>query len=332
MRRFRVLFVATLLLGCLIARATPAAEAIAVTPVNFDFDVAPGTSVRSEITLLNDTESADTFSLEVLNFVAQGEDGAQQYIEEERPSDLASWVTVDRPSVVLEPGEDATFPFVINVPANAEPGGHYASIFFSRQANATAGTGVGIGSKVGVLLLVNVPGDVHEEAKVESFTLRGPAVRSRLPAWFDLRIRNLGSVHFKPRGSLVIRNMFGSVVQRAAVNPKNSAVLPNSVRRVETVWARALTEEEGTGFWTGVRNDWHNFALGRYTASTEVTYGSKAAALASPVVTFWVIPWRLLLLVLAGLVVLITLIKLYNRLLVSSALKKEAKSERRRKN
>lgn len=329
--RPRVLLTVAILLGCLIAHATPAAQAIAISPVLYDFEIAPGSKKQGTITLINDTERQDTFHLEVRNFVAMGEEGAQEYLEEEDLTGLASWVSVDKPSVTLEPGAVAEFPFILNVPTNAEPGGHYASIFFSRKPQNAQGTGVGIGGKVGVLLLVNVPGDVHEEGRIESFGLRGSMVRSHLPAYFDLRIRNLGSVHFRPRGTLVIHNLFGHEVLRAPANPKNSAVLPNSVRRVESVWANTLDEEEGGGFMTGVRNEWKNFALGRYRASVEVTYGSQAKKLTTDEVVFWVIPWRLLLLAALALAVLIVIIKFYNRMLVRSALKKDARARKSRR-
>lgn len=328
--RLRVLLVAVIIVGCLVARGTPAAQALAVSPVLYDYEIAPGGSKQGTIMLVNDTEKRDTFSLEVKNFVALGEDGAQQYLDEKTPTDLASWVSVDQPTVTLGPGENGEFPFAINVPKDAEPGGHYASVFFYRQPGSTGNAGVGISEKIGVLLLVNVPGNIREDARIESFTLQGSGVRDRLPVYFDLRIRNMGSVHFRPRGSLVIRNIFGQVVQRVSANPKNAAVLPNSVRRVESVWANTLDEISDGGFWTGVKNEWRNFAFGRYQASVDVTYGSQASQLASSSLTFWVIPWRLMLLAFGALVVLVLFIKGYNRLLVRSALKKDARQRKKK--
>ena len=327
--RFRLLIISAVLLGCFVARGTPAAQAIAVSPVLFDFDIAQGSSKQGAITIVNDTDQEDVFRLEVRNFVAMGEDGAQEYLEEKELTGLASWVSVNRPSVTLAPGQAAEFPFVVTVPKDGEPGGHYASVFFSRAPRQADGTGVGIGGKVGVLLLVNVPGDVREEAQIASFTLQGPKLRSHLPAVFDLRLRNLGSVHFRPRGSLVIRNMFGQEISRVPANPKNSAVLPNSVRRVESVWANTLDEELDSGFWAEVRNEWKNFAFGRYRATVDMSYGTQAKTLTSSEVVLWVIPWRLSLFALGGLFILIFLFRTYNRLLVRSALKKDARGRRR---
>ena len=301
--RLRPLLCAAILGGGFLISAGPV-SALAVSPVLYDFEIAPGSSRQSGVTLTNDTREEETYTLHAQNFSPSGECGQQVYVEEARPTGLASWIYPERPTVILGPGESAEFPFVVNVPRNAEPGGHYATLFFTRTGDVDEGSGVGVGSEVGVLLLVNVPGNVREDAQVESFTLRGSKIRDRLPVFFDLRIRNLGSVHFRTRGTLIIKNMFGRVVQRTSANPNNVATLPASVRRVESVWARTLTDEPDQdpcfyppvtdtsrdgGFLNNLRAEWDNFALGRYRASVEITYSSTAPAVVSEDVIFLVI-------------------------------------------
>jgi hypothetical protein len=211
------------------------ARALTVSPVLFDMDIAPGASAQAKIVLTNETDEPQTFSFLAENFIASGEEGAQTYIHEEELTGLASWVYPDRPEVSLDPGKSADFPFLIRVPEDAEPGGHYAAIFFSRGSGdgaPSAKGGVGITEQVGVLLLVRVPGNIMEQSNVESFRMARGAVLHRLPAEFELRVRNTGSVHVRPTGTLVIRNMIGMTVARLPANPKQSAVLPGSVRKI----------------------------------------------------------------------------------------------------
>lgn len=302
-----------------------AAMAITVSPVVMDVDVVKGSSKQDKITVRNDTDRTQTYALKVQNFVAEGEEGGQAYLEEPQPSGLASWVIVDKPAVTLQPGESAEFPFAINVPRDAEPGGHYATIFFTSSPGDIERTGVGVASKTGVLLLVNVPGDIREEARVETFSMYGGSWINRLPANFELRIRNLGNTHFRPRGTLVIRNVLGSVVARVPANPKRSAVLPNSVRKVYAVWASTLDIPSG-GFWTEVRNEWRNFALGRYTASVDIQYGSQNKTLEVEPSAFWVFPWRLGILAFVGLILVFALLRFYNAMIVRAALKRARKT------
>ncbi|MCW1892485.1 MAG: DUF916 domain-containing protein [Candidatus Uhrbacteria bacterium] len=296
-------------------------SAITVSPVLYDFEITPGRSVQDKIRLINDTNQRETFTLNAENFVASGEDGGQTYLDEATPTGLASWVRFGEPTITLNPGESAEFPFMIGVPEGAEPGGHYATLFFTRGGGEKNGSAVGIAEQVGVLLLVRVPGDVREDARVESLRMKDGGFLNRLPAVFELRIRNAGSVHLRPRGTVVVRNMLGSVVARLSANPNNAAVLPNSVRRIEAGWAKTLETSSG-GFLAELRNEWRNFAIGRYTASVDVTYGSQQAQLGKTSVSFWVLPWHVILVAMVLLGGLIGLIRLYNAMLVRSAMKK----------
>jgi hypothetical protein len=300
------------------------AGAVTVSPVLFDMDIAPGATAQDKIVLTNDTDERQTFAFLAENFTARGEEGGQEYIHEDEPTGLASWVYPDRPSVTLDPGQSAEFPFLISVPEDAEPGGHYATIFFSRGAGdgaSSAKGGVGITEQIGVLLLVRVPGDIMEKANVESFRMAKGTVLHRLPAEFELRVRNTGSVHVRPTGTLVIRNLIGITAARLPANPKQSAVLPGSVRKIENAWLKTAAPEDG-GFWAEAANEWRNFALGRYAASVELAYGSRQELIRSQTVHFWVIPWRVLLLALGAFIALIILVKVYNAIVVRAALRK----------
>lgn len=297
------------------------AQAITVSPVKYDFEITPGRSVQDHVLLINDTNQRETFTLHAENFVAGGEDGGQLYLPEDTLTDLASWVRLGEPKITLNPGEAAEFPFMIGVPEGAEPGGHYATLFFTRGGGKDAGSAVGIAEQVGVLLLVRVPGEVREDARVESLRVKHGGLLNRLPAIFELRIRNVGSIHLYPRGTVVVQNMLGNVVARLPANPNNAAVLPNSVRRLESGWTKTLESSSG-GFFAELRNEWRNFAIGRYTASVEMTYGSQQAQLGNASVSFWVFPWHLLLVCALLLIALIGSIRLYNAMLVRSAMKR----------
>lgn len=140
----------------------------------------------------------------------------------------------------------------------------------------------------------------------------------------SLRIRNTGSVHFRPTGTLSVRNMWGGIVARVPANPKQSAVLPNSIRRLDTWWTKTTDIAQG-GFWAEVTNEWQNFALGRYSATVDVRYGSQNIPLEARTVTFWVLPWALGLLLLGAIIILLLGMNLYNRLIISAALKRSKK-------
>lgn len=308
-------------------------HAFAVSPVLFDITADPSTKQQGIIHVTNDTNAEQTYYADVQNFVPHGEEGQQSFMPETDTSGLVSWITLEETSVKLKVGEGKDFRWALQLPPNAEPGGHYAAIFFSTIPPKTiADTGVGVGAKTGVLFLVNVNGNIKESAAIESFhvaseemngqTVSPASFMSHLPAYFETRIRNDGNVHFVPRGDIKITGMFGSASGEIPVNPANSRVLPNSIRRIVSEWGPQMDEPKT--LWDGVRAEWNGFAFGRYTAHLAATYGSKDTPLTASV-TFWVIPWRLMILAILAIILLLCVLKGYNRMVIRSAMSKGTK-------
>jgi len=308
----------------LLTVAAPAAHAFIVSPVIVDLDISPGKANQGTIHLINNAENTQTFYVSIQTFVARGEEGQQDFLPEDNRIGLPSWIIPEARSITLAPNEGKDFTYVVNVPANAEAGGHYAAMFFSTlPVTEEGGASVGVGAKTGILFLLKVPGDIKEDARIESFAVNNGGMFDRLPAYFDTRIRNLGNIHFRPQGDIVIKSMFGSTSARFPMNPLNAAVLPNSIRRVQTVWAiKTFDSYTGKGTFFGeLKDEWNNFAIGRYTAELDATYGTSKQPLHGQV-TFWVFPWRLALVAGVLIVILILLLMGYNRMVVRSALKK----------
>jgi hypothetical protein len=154
------------------------------------------------------------------------------------------------------------------------------------------------------MLLVNVSGDVKESAKIETFTVaRNKKTGSFFeygPLTFTERLNNTGNVHFKPTGEVILKNIFGSQVTSLKLNSEKGNVLPASVRKFQQEYKKTKL-------------------FGRYTATMTVVYGSTNQKLTKSL-SFWVIPYKLLIVVLLALIILIILIrfilKTYKRRLV----------------
>lgn len=273
------------------------ANAVTIIPPNLEFSVQPGETITTKVKLFN--ESADTLTQysSVANFVAKDETGTPEFVTETDVSDLASWMTVEPGPFNLSSGDRLEIPVTIAVPADAEPGGHYAAVFFSGQApDAAAQQGqIGIAAKVGSLILVRVAGDISERATIAEFgSDGGETVYNRLPVDFVLRMQNQGNVHVRPTGTITIRNIIGGTTRELVVNPTLGAVLPASTRRFDMTWERTAVDEK-TSFFKEFANEWNNFAFGPYTANLVVTYGIANDKTATATYSFWVLPWRVLL-------------------------------------
>lgn len=332
-RHVAVLFVVLMSFGGGMGQVQDA-HAFAISPVLFDRTMDPGASEQGVIQVINDTKEEQTYYASIQNFVPQGEEGQQTFLPDTDTSGLVTWLTLDRESVQLKAGEVKEFRWSLNLPKNAEAGGHYAAVFFSTIPASEEGvSGVGVGAKTGVLFLVNVNGPIQEKASIESFSVVSEENISRaikaslinhLPAQFALRIRNEGSVHFVPRGKIVISNIFGNTMTEIDMNPQGNRVLPGSIRRIQSSWGGLIPG--GEGFMNQLRAEWEGFAIGRYTATVQGAYGKQSAPLTANV-SFWVFPWRVALTATCALIALLMLLKFYNMLVIRSAMSKAGKSK-----
>ncbi|MFA5413205.1 MAG: hypothetical protein WC348_01550 [Patescibacteria group bacterium] len=307
-------FVSTLA-ALIFALAPISAFAITVSPPIIEFDARPGDVIVDTIKLYNETTEAQTLNGAVQTFKALNETGAPSFLPPEQSTDLATWLKLDESAVTLKADERKDILFSINVPVDAEPGGHYAGILWTPAGTTTLeGSGVGITVKTGTLILVRVAGDITETGRLISFTADKTSY-NYLPANFSVRFENLGNVHLKPVGTIEISNLLGRKVTSLPINGDLSNVLPDSIRKFDATWQK--TEEPlGASEWQRERE---NFAWGKYTATLNLDYGVEGQKTTASLV-FWVFPWRVTLFYLAIALVIIILIiigiKSYNKWLI----------------
>jgi len=159
------------------------------------------------------------------------------------------------------------------------------------------------------LVLLRVSGNVTDNLDLVSFTTsqngQSGSFFEHGPVGFTVRLKDTGSVHEKPQGTIDVTGMFGKKIGSIKVNENGGNVLPDSIRRFD--------EELGK-----------KSLFGHYTAKLNLTYASGAKKLSGQV-SFWVIPWKLILLAIIALVVLVFLIRLglkrYNAYIIAQARK-----------
>jgi hypothetical protein len=309
------------------------ARALTINP-RLELNANPGTTIRTEIKVTNDERQSRTFFLGYENFNSQDETGTPTFSP--RREDLATWIKTP-PSITLGPGETIDLPVEIAVPQDAEPGGHFAAVFFlSEPPPAGDDSGkVGIGAKLGSLILLRVNGNFVQNATILEFNTTGKKrIFTQLPIEFFYRFQNTGDDHQKPLGDILIKNIFGQTTKILTANTIDGSVLPKSIRRFTSVWTESggplkqepvveLKAVPHATYWQAVRQQWHHFAFGRYTAKLKVIYGTKELKSAHSEFVFYIIPWQLLSLLVPSAIILLLLarfgIKRYNRFIVQRA-------------
>ncbi len=303
------------------------AYAVTITPVRFEISSDPGQIVSGEMIVMNEQDEIKTLYSSFDNFEARGENGTPTFVP--AAEGLGTWISTDA-SITLNPRESKVVPFTINVPSSAEAGGHFAAVFWSSNPNEPGQ--VSIGAKIGTLVLLTVSGEITEEGKVMDFSTKdGQKKFDALPVGFTYRFQNGGNDRIKPEGLLVVKNMFGMITKNIPANQVEGNVLPKSIRKFEVVWQSNADESltladaekiSNESFTETIKRQWDNFALGKYTAHLDLSYGTKNQK-ATAMYSFFVFPWQLILTVLIGVILALYLlkhgIKKYNKWVIEQA-------------
>ncbi len=302
------------------------ASALTLSPVRFEISGNPGDTLTEEITLINETQDIETFYSSFVNFEAQGETGSPAFVEPK--DDLGTWMSTEE-SIVLLPQATQKVPLTIKIPENAEPGGHFAVVFFGTSPKGAPGQ-VSIGANTGILVLLSVNGDVKEGGGLLGFNVKDNKFwHNTLPVNFEYKFTNEGNDRIKPTGELKIKNTFFITADKLDGNPVSGNILPNSTRRFDITWIKSPRTEDYSApsgfiskFFDDVKYQWRNFAFSLYTAKLSLTYGTQNI-LTKDKATFFVFPWQLLLVIFIILFIVIwggkKLLKKYNKFIIEKA-------------
>jgi hypothetical protein len=295
------------------AQATNAnsTQGIQISPPFVELNVTRGTTYNIPLSITNITAADLVYSTSMADFNAADETGSPHIILDSQLPAIASiktWVTT-LAQFTLPAHKSIVVVAQIVVPTDAEPGGHYGVLNFSLAAPELESNSVGLSASAGVLILIRVDGIITEKASLVSFHTAQNDKQSSFfengPITFVTRIKNDGNIHVKPSGNIEVHDMFGGLVATYEVNKQEpmSNVLPDSIRRFDLEFDKP-------------------WLIGRYTASLTLGYGTTGQAITSTI-TFWVIPWKIILVGLLALATLIfvlgRLIKVYNRHIIEKS-------------
>ena len=276
--------------------ATGTAQGLTISPPINDLSLKPGGTDSEIIRVTNPTQNLVEVYPVAMNFNSKGEGGEPNFTaanDENSKFTLAKWISFTQPKLALMPNQVVEFKYDINVPAEAEPGGHYGVVFLSTNPpEKTPGASqVSIASMVGSLLLVKIPGDTQEVGTLNEFS--SSAFYLKPPVNLTTRISNSGNIHFKPEGTIEIKDWKGGEVNKITFNEERGNVLPDSVRKFENKWLSSDLP-------------FYKIPVGRFTADLNLKYGANDKTFASTVV-FWIIP-RYIIITFIALLLLIALV------------------------
>jgi hypothetical protein len=280
------------------------------SPLPLNVVTKPGQSVTADIRVKNNGAQPETLKVELLKFGAEDESGRPKLLERDPQDRYFDWVKFSDTNFTADPNVWKTVKMTINPPKEAAFGYYYAVLFSRSSPQRPTGGASGVEGGVASLVLLNVdaPGS-RRQAEVAEL-IAGQKVYEFLPAEFTVKLKNSGNVHVSPVGSMFIKRG-NTQVASLGFNQENGNILPGTSRTFDLSWQEGFPAyvTKGTGESATRELKWdfgkiQNLRFGRYTATLVAVYddGERDIPIEAEV-SFWVIPWRIL-----GVILLIILL------------------------
>lgn len=272
-----------------------------VGPGKIELAINPGESKTVDITIANRTGSSRIFEIHAED-IAGSSDPSRALIllgDDRGPYSMKDYVQVASKRFELPHNQRARIPVTISIPPDAEPGGLYGSVLVSTvstearkaQEDGTAPQSAVV-ARIGTSFFITIPGTVAKDGNLTDFTtVPEKHVYQNGPIPFGLLFENRGSTHLAPYGEIRINNIFNEEVGFIELEPW--FVLPDALRLREVSWERDVL-------------------FGRYTATAYINR-SYDDVIDELTYTFWVLPWKPLLLGFLGLFFILFMIRTFFR-------------------
>lgn len=321
--------------------ATPTNNfSLQVSPSPLVTTVKPGEPKEVELKIRNASTGPEELKIEARSFRFDANNGEVR-LDDTTPPDINQWISFSAPTFTVKPGEWYTQKITLSLPE--ETGFSYSfALLISRKDNPTPTGDDGrlLRGSVAVFTLVNVdrPGATR---KFELTSLEpSRQIYEYLPATLDIKLKNTGNTIVQPYGNVYIQRGDNDTeaIATLPVNDSRAYLLPGTERTLQAVWNDGFPLFETKSDTSGTSRTsikWNvdqasHFRFGRYTAKVVAVYNDGVRDV--PVtgeVTFWVIPWKAILLILVIITGIIFLLRFYVMKRTEKAVKKALQAQQK---
>lgn len=295
---------------------------LTISPIFLNLTAYTGKTVKSKIKLTNNNTFAERYKLAVMKFKPDALGESIIPIEDNTNDESLSWIRILTPEITVQGQSSATVEFEVKVPDYAFLGYYFGiTVQRAKEQFARTDTTKVVGQAIMPIMLdviragdkgqLFVDGDanIYKRAELVSFKTSSWWYEY-LPAEFEVKFKNTGKVHLAPFGDIFIQqgdNDLGSV----KFNESGGNTLPGVTRTYKSSWTDGFIVREPTkknGEFVMDKNGkktyhtvikWDSVTkmrIGKYTAKAIVVFNNgRNDVPLEALVSFWVIPWKIIL-------------------------------------
>lgn len=204
-------------------------ESLTISPLRNELKLIPGQQYEASVKLENSGEADLEAAIYASSFSIKNENYDQEFNQLNSPSSVNNWVKFSQNTIFLPAKSKQSIKYIVSVPANAEPGGHYAAIFAQTKSQNQKKTDVIEVKRVASLVNMEVAGDIVRTGKIES--LQSNLWQNNHQILSQLRLYNDGNTHYRVDGYQRLKNLLGRELGSVRLS---GLLLPQTTRLFES--------------------------------------------------------------------------------------------------
>lgn len=296
----RIFFLCSL---AILLPATLLASEISIRPFLIDVELEPRETYEEVITLRNDYPTRKSVLYATVNEITVDNIGEiREFVSPvmtDRTNTVTSWIEIGRGRIELMPGDSVDVPLTIRTHPNAEPGEYHVFVGLVEAAKRPVAEAIALnGDADGVIVKITIADQRKDSMKIVSFLVDRFITRDKNKV-VDIQLENQGDLPSTPTGEIIFYDSRGVEVDNVPVNVEGVVIQPGESTTIQAPVPLSDT-------------------LGRYKANVTLSYGENQKASLYDTTYFYMMPFNLLLVLLAAIVVISLLITmLFKRALVT---------------
>lgn len=269
-----------------------------ISPTKFVWTLDEGETKTGRVVVKNYSDQEQWVTLEVEDFYVQ-DDGKTPQIytpdddHELKALDVISWITPPE-SFLIPAGGAKAVEFTVRVPDGQPTNGYYGTLLFRTGGGneEEEGAKIGLSYRIGALLIMAIQGDEPMNVQGEILDFYPEKnIFFESPASLYTKVNNTGNIHFPLFGSISIER-FGKKFHEIELDPR--LIYPQ-----KAVDLREIVEFDTWDF-------------GKFDAHI-AAHSEDGSVQMEDATSFWVIPWKGLVIVCSGFVGFIILAGLFKK-------------------
>jgi len=190
---------------------------------------------ENNITLTNNTQSALEVEVFLTEFTQTGHFGMINFVsnlEGNYLKNTTSFISINKDRLVIDPKTAEKIIVRVENRPSLSPGGHYFALIARVINNNDDHSTQKVSPALSSLFLIRKEGGEMTNLSLKSLDWDPGRLTFKIPQRIELLFINEGNVHVVPRGSVVLRDIFGNQIFQGIINEESSYILPGTQRKI----------------------------------------------------------------------------------------------------